>query len=759
MGKKRREKQPLKAGAATSKKPADRPKPTKRRLWLYRSVAVLVLPVCILVVLEMVMRASGIGLPTRFVTKRTISGAKATVDNPLFTRQFFPAEIARVQDPLVVPVHKASGTYRIFVFGSSAAMGDPASNYSFSRILEVMLRDRYPDINFEVFNAAITGINSHVVYPIAKACLDLDANLCVVYEGNNEVIGPYGAGTIFSPISPSLSFIRADIFLKSLRISQSLGRLIGSWRSDDTEKLWSWGLELFNETRLSPDDPRMEIVYRHFEKNLTDICRIGRARDVPVLLCTVATNIKDCPPFASLHKTEWGRAKPEDARKWTEFHENGIQLQSEGQFDRAIAEYARAGRLDDQYADLHYRLADCYTELQQHDEARTHYKKARDLDALRVRTDGRMNDIVRQMAGRFPKHAVLVDFEEDLAAHAVGGSPGEDFFHDHVHLNFPGNYLLARSVYERVSEFLPEIREQIESDLVGTSEDECARRLAFTPWNRQRILLSMLSRYRREPFVDKPDNAKWMAKWERELGEIESVAFDEVLEDSARCYREVIEMNPTDRVLRYFHAELLALLKDFDKAAAELTRICENVPQWLDPFVLLGNVYVQSGKPDQALERYHQALRISPGNSAVYNNLGELHFRRRRLEKALDYFSIALKRRPGHVDSHYSVAKVLMKQGKLDQAAEHYGTALKLEPASPVPHIYLGNVLIQQGQARKAVAHLTEALRLAPDRADAHFHLANAYGRLGLEQKAREHLIHAKRLDPQRYEKVPLVRF
>ena len=43
-----------------------------------------------------------------------------------------------------IPAEKPQGTFRIFVLGESAAMGDPDPAYAFSRYLEVMLRQRYP---------------------------------------------------------------------------------------------------------------------------------------------------------------------------------------------------------------------------------------------------------------------------------------------------------------------------------------------------------------------------------------------------------------------------------------------------------------------------------------------------------------------------------------------------------------------------------------------------------------------------------------
>jgi len=57
-----------------------------------------------------------------------------------------------------------------------------------------MLRHQYPKTNFEVVVPAMPAINSHVVRVIAKSCARWQADLFILYVGNNEVVGPYGSG-------------------------------------------------------------------------------------------------------------------------------------------------------------------------------------------------------------------------------------------------------------------------------------------------------------------------------------------------------------------------------------------------------------------------------------------------------------------------------------------------------------------------------------------------------------------------------------
>ena len=73
---------------------------------------------------------------------------------------------------------------------------------------------------------AFTAINSHVVLPIARECARQNGDLWIVYMGNNEVLGPFGAGSVFSAQSPPLSVIRTSLALKRLKLGQLADRAL-----------------------------------------------------------------------------------------------------------------------------------------------------------------------------------------------------------------------------------------------------------------------------------------------------------------------------------------------------------------------------------------------------------------------------------------------------------------------------------------------------------------------------------------------------
>jgi len=142
----------------------------KKRLWAFRFIAMVGLPLILLACLELGLRLVGFGYSTDIATKQTVDGKSRYCYNTKLGWRFFPKRLARDLAGFAFDIRKAPQTYRIFVLGESAAQGVPDENYNFGRFLEIMLEHEYPQTNFEVINAAMTAINSHAVYQIAKSC-------------------------------------------------------------------------------------------------------------------------------------------------------------------------------------------------------------------------------------------------------------------------------------------------------------------------------------------------------------------------------------------------------------------------------------------------------------------------------------------------------------------------------------------------------------------------------------------------------------
>ncbi|MGD8786668.1 MAG: hypothetical protein PVJ60_04525, partial [Phycisphaerales bacterium] len=295
------------------------------RLWLFRIAALIVIPALLFLLLELGLRAGGYGFPADAIIEYKADGGVSCCDNVKFCWRFFPKEIAREFNPFSFSADKSKDTYRIFVLGASAAQGEPDGAFGFGRVLQVMLQDKYPGVNFEVIIAATAAINSHVVVEIAKDCAKYEPDLFVVYLGNNEVTGPYGAGTVFAPLLPSMSVIRTGIAVRGTRLGQLLTGL-AEWAGAQKGKPTTWrGLEMFLEKQIRADDKNLEVVYQHFRSNLEDIAKIGHNAGAKVVISTVGSNLKDNPPFASLHRTDLTK---EEKAEWDNLYAQTVKYES-----------------------------------------------------------------------------------------------------------------------------------------------------------------------------------------------------------------------------------------------------------------------------------------------------------------------------------------------------------------------------------------------------------------------------------------------
>jgi hypothetical protein len=243
-------------------------------------------PVVLLLIVEGGLRLFGFGDATNFLMHE----GDYWFPNDKFARQFFGPGATSRPVYFRVPVRKGLETVRIVVLGESAAMGTPDPAFSFGRMLEVMLEANFGGKRIELVNAAMRGIDSHVVRRIAKDCAQLQPDLFIVYMGNNEVIGLHGPEPGCSRFSQWLWVIRAGQFLKGTRI----GRASVVARLHPPQDM-----EFFRKHRLPPNDWRREAVRKNFAMNLQDICRAGEKAGASVIVSTVPVNTKDFPPLGS----------------------------------------------------------------------------------------------------------------------------------------------------------------------------------------------------------------------------------------------------------------------------------------------------------------------------------------------------------------------------------------------------------------------------------------------------------------------------
>jgi tetratricopeptide (TPR) repeat protein len=349
----------------------------------------------------------------------------------------------------------------------------------------------------------------------------------------------------------SLPVIRTSIFVRSTRIGQLLTKV-------GTQKKEWGGMEMFLDKQVRESSPLMKDSYANFERNLRDTVAVARGSGARVIISTVATNLKDCGPFSSLHREDLGQ---DELRSWTELVQQGADLESARSYAEALKAYQAATKIDDQFAELEFRMARSLWMQGDSAGARAHFLRARNLDTLRFRADSKINDINRSVATSVPG-AELVDAEAIFSKESPNDIIGSELVYEHVHMTPLGSYILARAMFLQIANKLPADAGHSMTEADVPSEAECEQLLAFTGHDRSRIATEMLERLQKPPFTNQLNHSDQMLRLMLKAQDpVESP------DETAAEYEWAIRKNPADRVLHYNYG-LFLFLFEHNRAAA-----------------------------------------------------------------------------------------------------------------------------------------------------------------------------------------------
>jgi tetratricopeptide (TPR) repeat protein len=162
----------------------------------------------------------------------------------------------------------------------------------------------------------------------------------------------------------------------------------------------------------------------------------------------------------------------------------------------------------------------------------------------------------------------------------------------------------------------------------------------------------------------------------------------------------------------------------------------------------LGYYLYDHGRWEEAIQNYHQALKVNPADPVAYDDLGFCLYNQSRVEEAITNYERALSIKPDDVNALNNLGTALTRRKQFPEAIRCFEAALRLRPDYPDAHNNLGVVLDGLGKTEEAVRQYRLALRFAPDDVQAHNNLANALLGEGKDDEAIHHYRQALQLDP-----------
>jgi len=428
--------------------------PAGGRRWLLAGLTILA-PFALLAVAEGALRAAGVGgTPPLFApvedAPRYLHAHRRAVERLLPGGEAPSLWI----HPVPFRRDKAPGTLRLFVQGGSTAAGYPYGHgASLAGLLDQRLQRTYPDLDVEVVTTAVSAVNSYALLDFSGEILEQRPDGVLIYAGHNEYLGLLGVGSGYSP-GRRRPVVLASLAVRDVRLVQLAGR---GWAAltpgTATSRTGSSGeagggrgrtlmARIVGEKHIPLGSPLYHRGLGQLRTNLRALLARYRRAGVPVWIATVASNLRDHPPFVAGHGP--GASAAERAA-WRRNHATGDLALAQGDAAAALVAFDAAVATDDLHARGHFGRGRALEELGRFAEARSAYAAARDRDELRFRAPSEVNRVIRRVAAE--EGARVVDVEAALEAAAPHGLIGDDLMLEHLHPNLEGYLLLADAFY------------------------------------------------------------------------------------------------------------------------------------------------------------------------------------------------------------------------------------------------------------------------------------------------------------------------
>ncbi len=386
--------------------------------WFY--AVAFIIPVIFFVLLEIFLRIINYGNEYNVFIPESKAHPDRLVLNPDIAQKYFthlkhfPIPTSEAFDKIKKP-----NTFRIFVLGESSVQGFPyVVTASFPDDLKRRLEILYPDKNIEVINCGISAINSFTIRDFTPSIIRQKPDLVLIYTGHNEYYGALGVASSFSG-GKFRSLVNFYIELQKFRTVQLIDNLVEKIVSlfsnkPATNPNHETLMEQVVGRSLIPFNSSLyKLGIKQFESNMNDILSLFKGKNIPVILGTLTSNLKDLTPFVSVKENKLPSAD---------------SIYSEAQISLKSGMTAKAKKL---------------------------FVEAKDLDELRFRAPEIFNSVIEKLGKKFKYPVVNID--SIFNSNSPQGIVGNNLIIDHLHPNIDGYKLLAKSYYEKMYEmnYLP----------------------------------------------------------------------------------------------------------------------------------------------------------------------------------------------------------------------------------------------------------------------------------------------------------------
>ncbi len=198
--------------------------------------------------------------------------------------------------------------------------------------------------------------------------------------------------------------------------------------------------------------------------------------------------------------------------------------------------------------------------------------------------------------------------------------------------------------------------------------------------------------------------------------------------DSVNLFNHAIDVTEHNIIMHNSMGYQYALGKQLDKATEHLFKAMRIDPEFAPPYHLLGKIYLDQNRVDEAIEMFNKAkeLNYHPG-SEIYAQLGICYFKKGKYDAAIENYEKALELKPDHHDAKSNLGIAIYTKGHRDKAIRLWHEVLEQMPSHVNSNFNLGIAMSEQKNYSAAIEYFEKTIEYDPEHSDALKNLSSLY--------------------------------